>query len=243
VGESTKAVLVTGAGRGIGQGCARVLNRCRYLVVANDTDYDLFLGQVIPLRADVFTREGIQFVADCIAQLPMWGVICNPYKSVQKPFLEFALTEFEEVLNAVLVSHCFIAQAAAKRMIELGRGGRIIFIGSVYGTLLNRRNSAPYDAGKAALEEFTRVLALELAPHRITVNCIAPGFTDTPGERKFASEEQIVETGKKMPLGRACTPVDIGHAAAFLMSEEAAMITGITLPVTAGMHLKDPYGE
>ncbi len=244
-----KVVLITGAGNGIGRGCSDVLAK-DYSIIANDIDAALLSNDwlsdsstgrsINPLVADAFSEKGCEVIAREVVNRPLWGAVCNPYLSIQKDFLDFERDDFSNVLNAVFISHSFIAQAVARRMIEIGRGGRIIFIGSVYGALLNRTKSAPYDCGKAALEELTRVLALEWAEYGITVNCIAPGFTDTPGERRFATEEEIAFTASRMPLGRACTPADIGHAVAFLMSEEAAMVTGVILPVTAGMHLMNP---
>ncbi|KPV52176.1 hypothetical protein SE17_17045, partial [Kouleothrix aurantiaca] len=101
-------------------------------------------------------------------------------------------------------------------------------------------NGAPYNMAKAAINHLARTLAIELAEHRINVNVINPGFIDTPGERAFASEEQIAEWGAALPWGRAGTPRDIGRAAAFLASADADYITGSALTVDGGFKLRMP---
>jgi len=87
---------------------------------------------------------------------------------------------------------------------------------------------------KAAVIHLGRTLAAELAVHRINVNVINPGYIDTPGERKFATEEQIAQAARNLPWGRLGTPRDIGRAVAFLASDDADYITGSTLVVDGG---------
>ncbi|RME55968.1 MAG: SDR family oxidoreductase, partial [Caldilineae bacterium] len=87
---------------------------------------------------------------------------------------------------------------------------------------------------KAAVNHFARNLAAELAPHRINVNVINPGWIDTPGERRYASEEDIAAGARRIPWGRLGTPEDIGKAAAFLLSDDADYITGAALTVDGG---------
>src|SRR4029078_10521419 len=95
-------------------------------------------------------------------------------------------------------------------------------------------NSAAYNMAKAAVNHLGRTLAAELAAHRINVNVVNPGYIDTPGERKFATEEQIVQAARNLPWGRLGTPRDIGRAVAFLASDEADYITGRDLLAECG---------
>jgi glucose 1-dehydrogenase len=108
-----------------------------------------------------------------------------------------------------------------------------VIIGSILGEIVFR-NSAAYNMAKAAIIHLGRTLAAELAGHRINVNVINPGYIDTPGERKFATEEQIAQAARNLPWGRLGTPHDIGRAAAFLASDDADYITGSTLVVDGG---------
>ena len=90
---------------------------------------------------------------------------------------------------------------------------------------------------KAAINHLGRTMAAELAPYRINVNMVNPGWIDTPGERRFATEEQLREGGKRIPWGRLGTPEDVGKAVAFLVSDDADYITGATLRVDGGFLL------
>lgn len=94
--------------------------------------------------------------------------------------------------------------------------------------------SAAYNMAKAAVNHFGATLAAELTSYRINVNVINPGYTDTPGERKFATEEQIRQAASHLPWGRLGTPQDIARAAAFLASDDADYITGTALKVDGG---------
>ena len=96
----------------------------------------------------------------------------------------------------------------------------------------------PYNAAKAGMNQMAMTIAVEMAEHRIRVNVIQPGWTDTPGERQFSSEEQLREGAKKLPWKRLGTPEDLGKAAAFLASDDADYITGATLKVDGGMTLR-----
>jgi glucose 1-dehydrogenase len=129
--------------------------------------------------------------------------------------------------------HC--AQLAARSMIARGQGGNIVTISSVMSEYTSPGASA-YCGAKAALNAMTRCWASELAPHRIRVNAIEPGWIDTPGERARFGDRVDTE-GAKLPLGRIGTPADIAGAAAYLTSESAAYVTGTILRVDGGFTL------
>jgi len=129
----------------------------------------------------------------------------------------------------------FVTQAAAARMIEARRGGRIVNIASIYGAV-GRRERVAYSAAKGAVVNLTRSLALELAPHGITVNAVGPGTVETDLTRERMArnpafrEEEVART----PLGRLGTPEDVTGAVVFFASPGASFITGQTLLVDGG---------
>jgi glucose 1-dehydrogenase len=94
-----------------------------------------------------------------------------------------------------------------------------------------------YNMSKAALEHMGRTAAIELAPFRIRVNIIQPGWTDTPGERKFASDETLLAAGKNIPLGRLGTPEEIAEGVLFLCDPSHEYMTGATLLMDGGISL------
>ena len=98
--------------------------------------------------------------------------------------------------------------------------------------------SAPYNMAKAAINHLGRTMAAELAGHHINVNMINPGWIDTPGERAFATEEELEEGGRSIPWRRLGRPDDIAAAVSFLVSDEADYITGATLRVDGGLMLR-----
>ncbi|MBI4128807.1 MAG: SDR family oxidoreductase, partial [Parcubacteria group bacterium] len=198
------------------------------------------------ISADVFTPEGcedvLQFADDMPGDAPDIFV-SNPAFSVMKPILEMDRAEFVEVINATLTSHFYMAKLIAQRMVARNACGSIIFISSIYGTE-NRAGSVAYDTAKAGINQMTRVFARELASHRIRVNAVAPGATDTPGERKFATEERLRYDWSHLPWGRAARPEEIGNVVAFLASDLASYITGQVIGVNGGMDLCDfSYGR
>ena len=126
---------------------------------------------------------------------------------------------------------------ADSRLMHGGRtGGKIVIISSIVEEI-SCSNSAAYNMSKAAVNRLGRTMATELALYRINVNVINPGWIDTPGERQFATEEEIQAGGRRLPWGRLGTPADIGKAVAFLVSEDADYITGAMLRVDGGLTL------
>src|SRR5207244_7212515 len=119
---------------------------------------------------------------------------------------------------------CFCAQAVAKRMVAAGRPGAIVNLtsGAAYR---GSPRGAHYCASKGGVVSLTRQMALELAPHRIRVNAIAPGLTDTAQPRYGSTEEEIAAAGRALPLGRLAQPEEIARAALFLASEDAGFVT------------------
>lgn len=248
---SGKIAVVTGAGRGIGRGCAIELARAGADLVINDRpgSSDLTdtaeeirsLGRnCYPIAADVFSRSGCeQFVTETLATAGRIDIlVSNPAFSRRASFLEYDPEIFEQTLAGTLTSGFHMSQLVARQMVARGGGGKIVFISSVQAEMPIGLCVA-YGAAKAGLNHMMRTIAVELSPYRINVNAIEPGWIDTPGEHATFSDETIAAEGRRLPWGRLGLPEDIGKAAAFLSSSDADYITGSVLPVDGCFRFKD----
>ncbi|HEY0983782.1 SDR family NAD(P)-dependent oxidoreductase [Schlesneria sp.] len=250
-----KFALVTGAGRGIGKGCALQLARCGADIILNDRpgSPDLAataeeiraLGRTChAMDADVFSRAGCEaLVEKAIKTAGRIDIfVSNPAYSRRGKFLEYSPDEFERTINGTLISGFHMSQLVARHMVAQRIRGKMVFISSVQAEMPFAL-CAPYGAAKAGLNHLTRTISVELAPHRINVNCIEPGWIDTPGEHVTFSDETMEEEGARLPWGRLGLPEDIGNAAAFLVSEQADYVTGVVFPVDGGFRFKDCQAE
>ena len=246
-----KIALVTGAGRGIGKGCALELAKHGADLVINDRPESPDLESAVkeiralgrkctPIEANAFSRDGCeQIVASAIEAAGRIDIlISNPAFSLKGSFLDYDPESFDLTLQGTLAGGFHLGQLVARRMVERGDGGKMLFISSVHGQMpLGRAIS--YNAAKAGLEHLARSIAVELAPHRINVNVIAPGWIDTPGEHEIFSDKTIAQEGCKLPWGRLGRPDEIGKTAAFLCSDFADYITGVVVAVDGGFRFKD----
>lgn len=243
--------IVTGAGRGIGKGCALQLARRGADVVVNDRPESPDLSETvaeiqamgrrcIPIEADAFDRNGCeQLVETAVEQAGRIDIlVSNPAYSQRCAFLDYPPDVFEQTLRGTLTAGFHIGQLTARHMVARGGTGKIVFISSVQAYLPIAACVA-YGAAKAGLNHMMRTIAVELSQHRINVNAIEPGWIDTPGEHATFGEERIETEGKLLPWGRLGTPEDIGRAAAFLCSDEADYVTGTILRVDGGFVFRD----
>jgi len=250
-----KIALVTGAGRGIGKGCALELARAGADLVINDrpespdvaatAEQIRAMGRACSVvESDVFSRKGCEaLVSQAIESVGRIDIlVSNPAKSVRGSFLDYDPEVFESSIAGTLNSGFHIAQLVARHLVERNQGGKILFISSVHAQM-HFVDSLAYGAAKAGLNHMACTIATELSQYRINVNVVEPGWTNTPGEHVTFSEEAILKEGKKLPWGRMGTPQDIGHAVAFLASDDADYITGVILPVDGGFRMKDLRAE
>ncbi len=121
-------------------------------------------------------------------------------------------------------------------MIAQGQGGSIVLISSPHAYVPIPRSMA-YNMSKAAIDQMARTAAMELTEHRIRVNVLTPGWIDTPGERKFASDETIAAAGKKLPWGRLGLPEEIGRGVVFFCDPRSDYVTGSKLLIDGGVTL------
>jgi 3-oxoacyl-[acyl-carrier protein] reductase len=148
-------------------------------------------------------------------------------------FLRMTEADWDHVLDVNLKGSFLCAQAAARRMVDAGIGGAVVNLASV--PMRGTPRGVHYSASKAGVMGLTRAMALALAPHRIRVNAIAPGLTDTAQPRYGNSETELVELARQIPLdGRMAHPEEIARVAVFLVSEESGWITGQTIHVNGG---------
>jgi len=246
-----KTALVTGAGRGIGKGCALELARQGADLLINDRPGSPDLSQTAseiralgrkctPIEADVFNRPGCEGLVagslEAVGQIDI--LVSNPSCNKRSTFLAYDPVDFERIIQGVLVSGFHLSQIVARHMVERGIRGKILFISSVHAPVPYANNCA-YNAGKAGLNHLCRTVAVELARHHINVNAIEPGWIDTPGERTAFGDEVIETEGVKLPWGRIGTIEDVGRAASFLCSDEADYISGSILRVDGLIVFKD----
>lgn len=241
-----KVALVTGAARGIGLEVARRLHESEAIVIISDVDEQAALRAVSSLelpswhevRADVSNPEDVE---------KMVGFVTEWHKGVDilvnnagiypfKPMLELSREEWQRVITTNLESAFMVNQAVARQMVTQGRGGRIINIGSVDSLKPWAVGSAAYDASKAGILGMSKSLALELAPHGITVNVIAPGDIDTPGSRPDGIEPSDLSS-TKIPIGRRGTGDDVAKIALYLASPLSDYVTGTISVVDGGWML------
>ena len=238
-----KVAIVTGAGRGIGQGIAIQLSRNGYdlgihyhtfeegarktaeLCQANGARTQLF-------QADIRNPEEIQTLFDAVEQ--SFGgidlVVCNAGITRFQPFLEATPEMFDLVISTDFKGSYFCAQAGAKNMVRHGKAGCIILISSNHMSGCWPRASF-YAGAKAGLEKAGRNMALELAEYGIRVVTIAPGYTTNADWKR---SEALARIESRIPAGRCATPEEIGDAVVFLASEKAGYITGTTLFIDGG---------
>jgi NAD(P)-dependent dehydrogenase (short-subunit alcohol dehydrogenase family) len=206
-----------GAAQGVAEG-VRVAGRRAFLVQANVGRIDAVKGMVAAVEHGL---GPIDILVNNAGVFPRVG------------FLEMAEDDWDYVLGVNLKGACFCAQAVAQRMIAAGRTGSIINLTSG-AAFRGSPRGVHYCASKGGIVSMTRQMALELAPHRIRVNAIAPGLTDTAQPRYGMNEEEIAAGGRAIPLGRIAEPQEIASAAVFLASDNAGFITGQCLHVNGG---------
>ena len=241
-----KVALVTGAQQGIGRAIAVALARDGADVGVNYLDDRDAAERVVAdvrgsgrraclVRGDVARASDAETMVAAVArELGTPGILVNNAGVFPRvDFLAMTEADWDHVLGVNLKGSFLCAQAAARRMVDGGVGGAIVNLSSVAmrGTPLG----VHYSASKAGIMGLTRAMALALAPHRIRVNAIAPGLTDTAQPRYGNSEAELVELARQIPLdGRMARPEDIARVAVFLAAEESGWITGQTIHVNGG---------
>lgn len=245
---SGKVAIVTGGATGIGAAIVTALVECGAKVVIDyvgdaqpaDTLRDALSpknGEVLAVDANVAKAEDVEkLISATVAAFGRLDILVNNAGIEHRyPFVDTPDDVWSSILSVNLTGPFFCSRAAARQMIAQGGQGRIINISSIHEDVTAPTN-APYCASKGGLRMLMRTIAVELAPHGITVNNVAPGAIDTPMDEptkaNHAKDEQLMA---EIPLGRWGKPSEIAALCRFLCSDDASYITGTTLVIDGGM--------
>lgn len=244
-----RVAVVSGASLGIGRATAIALGRSGASVVVNYRSHDDQAeevvqairdagAQAVKCKGDVSQIEAVDEIAStAIREFGRLDIaVTNAVYSDREYFYEADLAGFRRTIDVTMWGAFYLLRAAAQQMIRQGEGGAVVLVSSPHAFIPAPRSMA-YNMSKAALEHMGRTAAIELAQFRIRVNIIQPGWTDTPGERKFATEDTLRTAATKIPLGRLGTPEEMGEAILFLCDPRNNYLTGATLLVDGGISL------
>jgi NAD(P)-dependent dehydrogenase (short-subunit alcohol dehydrogenase family) len=236
--------MVTGAAHGIGRGIAEAFAKSGDKVAIADLREkeaeraaraiaDETGAGVLPVALDVRDAASVAAAVERVetALGPIDVLVNNAGIYPNAPVVEMDEAEWDAVFDTNVKGMFLVSRAVARRMIARGGGGRIVNISSGAAES-GRPGAAHYCASKAAVNMFTRVLALELAPHDIAVNAVGPGLVEIPGWS--LRQEYIDAIVAANPMKRIGQPEDIARAVLYLSSPEATYITGTTLYVDGG---------
>lgn len=245
-----QVAIVTGAGQGIGFEISLELAMQGAKVVINDRDEKLAQsacdkitaagGICFPIAGDVSDTTFIRsLVSRTVIQYGSVDMaVANAGMTINKSFLDYEPEDLNKVMALNLTGTYFFTQSIAKQMILQGRGGSILLMSSVNAHQANKGMSA-YAMTKAGIEMLAKNLIIDLSPHKININTIAPGATLT--ERTLQQTPDYAERWAKItPMGVAASVKDIANATLFLLSPHSKHITGQTLIVDGGWTAMSP---
>jgi len=242
---SGQPILISGAGRGLGEGIARHLAGEGAIVGIADINGDSATATAAAIVAD--GGQAFAYEADCGSRAdflgmagkfaadagPLRAVINNASVLVYEPIEAVTEETLDRMLSAGLKSVFWGVQAFLAHRDENAPGNILNYSSPV--AYRGRPNTGAYTTIKAGIAGLTKVLAGELGPRGIRVNAIAPGSVPTPATEGFVTPEQYEQRAKNIPLRRNGTPLDVAQAAAFLLSDEASFINGAMLAVDGGI--------
>lgn len=248
-----KTAIVTGASRGIGAAIAEALARDGANVAINYVGDDSLAEDVAAkcevhgvrtklFNRDVSDRASVEsMVADVVAEFGQIDIaVSNAAWSERELFYTADVEKFEKTVQICMWGAFYLLRAVTNEMVEKGTQGSIVFVGSTHEWRAIPGSMA-YNMSKAAIGQMARTAAVELANKRIRVNVVHPGWVDTPGERKFFSEEKIQENGSKLPFGRLAKAEEIAHGVLFFCDPASEYITGSSVLIDGGICL--PFRE
>lgn len=248
---SGKVALVTGAASGIGRATAFALAREGAAVMIADIQraageataaaLNASGAQASFVAADI-TRDAEAMVAATVERFGRLDIMVNNAGVFYlADFLEAPFEEWRRAVDVMYFGTYQCARAAAQQMVRQGGGGRMVNISSV-NAFLGAAQSSHYNSAKGAIDQLTRCLAVELAPHAILVNGVAPGFVDTPmavidgvSEHDMPDFKAFYVERRRIPLARPAQPEEIAEAVVFLASERCTYINGHTIVVDGGL--------
>ena len=244
-----KVALITGTSSGIGKAIATRFVAEGARVVVNyrpgkQSDADAAQALVsdlgpaaIPIAADVSRRADVErMMEEAVAHFGRLDIaVNNAGIEIKKPFLDVTDEEWNRVMGVNLFGAYVVSQLAARQMVKQGNGGKLIFVSSVHEDIPFPEFTA-YCASKGGVRMMMRNLAMELAPHKINVNNIAPGAIATPINQAVLDDPTALKNAtSEIPWGRFGRPEEVASVAVFLASDEAEYVTGSTYYVDGGL--------
>ncbi len=244
--------VVTGAATGIGQAIAVVLARNGADVATIDLADIAETSSLVAaegrelLHTEGDTGDPVVVETHADAAVDRWGGIDiwvnNAARLLVKPLVETDDEDWHDLLAANLHGYFYGCRAAGRRMVVAGEGGRIVNLSSA-ADILAVAGLGAYIAAKGAVVGLTKTLAVELAPHSITVNALAPGATDTVMNQTAYTPAVRRTYEDRIPLGRIGSPDEVADAALFLASHESRYVTGHELVVDGGLTINGSVGH
>ena len=244
-----RVAVVTGASLGIGRATAMALAQAGAKVVVNYRSHraeaesvvaaiEAAGGEAICHQADVADWDAVeQLTATAVETFGQLDIaVSNAAYSDREYFYEADLAGFRRTVDVTMWGAFHLLRAATRQMMQQQRPGTIVLVSSPHAFIPAPRAMA-YNMSKAALEHMAKTAAIETASFGIRINLIQPGWTDTPGERKFADEETLQRAGSAIPLGRLGTPEEMSRGILFLCDPRNDYLTGATLLIDGGISL------
>ena len=244
-----RVAVVTGASLGIGRATAIELGKAGASVVVNYRSSAEKAQEVVELiesagskaiavKADVADLQAVEdLVATAVKKFGKVDIaVSNAAYSDRDLFYQADMTGFRRTVDVTMWGAFHLMRAATQQMIRQGQGGAIVLVSSPHAFIPAPRAMA-YNMSKAALEHAARTAAIEVAQFKIRINIIQPGWTDTPGELKFASRETLDSAGAKIPLGRLGTAEEMAEGILFLCDPKHEYMTGAALLIDGGISL------
>ena len=244
-----KVALVTGASSGIGRAAAVMLAEAgcdvalNYFTLPDAADAAagkiLALGRkAIQFQLDVSDQPAVEnMVARTVAELGRIDIlVCSAVYSDREPFHTADMKGFRRTLEVSMMGPYFALRAVANHMIQRGGGGSVVVVSSPHAHVAIP-NCMAYNMAKAANDIMAKTAAVELLKHKVRVNLLYPGWTDTGGERKFFSDEVLAQVAPGLPWGRMCQPEEIARGILFLVDPGSDYINGTILSIDGGSQL------
>jgi len=190
------------------------------------------------VQADVADQKAVeQMVARAASEFGSLDFfVSNAAYSDRELMLNANMEGFHRTIDVSMWGAFYGVRASAQQMVKQGRGGSIVVVSSPHAVIAIPTAMA-YNMAKAAIDHMARTAAIELVGHRIRVNIVHPGWIDTPGERKFFTDEQMEIGGKNLPWKRLGRPEEIAKAVNYVLSDDAEYMTGATLSIDGGVSL------
>jgi L-xylulose reductase len=230
-------ILVTGASGGIGGATVRQLRAAEADVIASGRNVEQLkaLAAETGCRSLPFDLRSEESVRSALEGLDVWGVVnCGGFGGEVATPMETDIAVFDKVISINARGALLVIKYASQSMIRLGKGGSIVNVSS-QAALVALRGHISYGSSKAALDNITRVSALELGKYGIRVNSVNPTVVMTEMSAFYWGRPEIGEPFLKgMPLGRWATEDEIAAPIVFLLSDGASMISGVSLPIDGG---------